>query len=277
RKSSFTLTFRRLCAARKRTGMEQPGETDDGEAIQNPEQLWEQQRDADGSHSSWYRKAVGYWDQQEASYNGVLGGFGYVSDLDVADSRQLLDKALKAHIAEAAKGTRKLVALDCGAGVGRVTKELLLPLFTEVDLLEPSKHLLDAAEKSLKNNRKLSSPPGHAAVNFYLAGLQEHTFAPQRYTVVWVQWCLLYLTDADVLLLFARCRQGLQPGGLIFVKENICKKGFIVDKEDSSLTRSNAYMMDLFDRAGMQLLYNVKQRNFPKELYEVRMYCLKPK
>lgn len=34
---------------------------------------------------------------------------------------------------------------DCGAGVGRVSKELLLHVFQEVDLLEPSKHLLEAA------------------------------------------------------------------------------------------------------------------------------------
>lgn len=39
-----------------------------------------------------YHKAVAYWDSQEASYNGVLGGYGYTSDLDVRDSRQLLLK-----------------------------------------------------------------------------------------------------------------------------------------------------------------------------------------
>jgi hypothetical protein len=37
-------------------------------------------------------QAVGYWDSQEASYDGVLGGFGHVSDVDVRDSRQLLEK-----------------------------------------------------------------------------------------------------------------------------------------------------------------------------------------
>jgi hypothetical protein len=36
---------------------------------------------------------------------------------------------------------------DCGAGVGRVAKELLLHVFHEVDLLEPSQHLLEAAGK----------------------------------------------------------------------------------------------------------------------------------
>lgn len=43
----------------------------------------------------------------------------------------------------------------------------------------------------------------------------------------------------DVQLLFSRARAGLKPDGLIFVKENVCKTGFVVDKEDSSLTRSN--------------------------------------
>ena len=30
------------------------------------------------------------------------------------------------------------VALDCGAGIGRITKRTLKPLFDEVDLVEPS-------------------------------------------------------------------------------------------------------------------------------------------
>jgi protein N-terminal methyltransferase len=56
------------------------------------EELWEQEKDADGSHNSWYSKAVDYWDKQEASYDGVLGGYGKVSSIDVRDSRALLLK-----------------------------------------------------------------------------------------------------------------------------------------------------------------------------------------
>lgn len=33
-----------------------------------------------------------YWDKQEASYNGVLGGYGFVSDVDLRDSQTLLLK-----------------------------------------------------------------------------------------------------------------------------------------------------------------------------------------
>lgn len=33
-----------------------------------------------------------YWDKQEASYNGVLGGYGFVSDVDLRDSQIVLHK-----------------------------------------------------------------------------------------------------------------------------------------------------------------------------------------
>ena len=59
------------------------------------------------------------------------------------------------------------------------------------------------------------------------------------------------------------------PAGCWQVKENVCKTGFIHDKDDSSLTRSNAYMLELLARAGMRVLYNIKQKNFPRELFEV--------
>ena len=34
----------------------------------------------------------------------------------------------------------------------------------------------------------------------------------------------------DAISFFVRCRTGLAPGGLIVIKENVCSKGFIVDK-----------------------------------------------
>jgi hypothetical protein len=35
---------------------------------------------------------------------------------------------------------------DCGAGVGRVSEQLLLRHFAQVDLVEPSQHLLGTAQ-----------------------------------------------------------------------------------------------------------------------------------
>jgi protein N-terminal methyltransferase len=94
---------------------------------------------------------------------------------------------MKQHLQAAAAGSRTLTAIDCGAGVGRVTNELLLDLFHEVDLLEPSKPLLDYSQKKLAGTQ---TPSGHRAVHFFLAGLQEHDWSqlPGRYDCIWIQW-----------------------------------------------------------------------------------------
>ena len=78
---------------------------------------------------------------------------------------------------------------DCGAGVGRVTNELLIHLFDEVDLLEPSMPLLQSAQKNLGHGSKKPKgqevPSGHRAVHFYHAGLEQHVFEPERYDCIW--------------------------------------------------------------------------------------------
>lgn len=42
-----------------------------------------------------------------------------------------------------------LLCVDCGAGIGRVSKQLLLPIFTKVDLVEQNKTFLDNAPEYL--------------------------------------------------------------------------------------------------------------------------------
>lgn len=102
---------------------------------ENPDELWTDAKKGDDV-PQWYTSAVSYWDQQEASDNGVLGGYGHLSTPDVRDSRAFLHKVFGATMQAAQQ--RPLVALDCGAGVGRVTEQLLLHHFQEVDLVEPS-------------------------------------------------------------------------------------------------------------------------------------------
>jgi hypothetical protein len=43
-------------------------------------------------------------------------------------------------------------------------------------------------------------------------------------------------------------------------------------QEDSSLTRSDAYFLDLIKRAGYTLLASALQRNFPKSLFKVAVF-----
>lgn len=57
--------------------------------------LWKAVKSSDGGDAKWYKVAVDYWDKQEASYDGVLGGYGFVSDIDLRDSEALLLKVQK--------------------------------------------------------------------------------------------------------------------------------------------------------------------------------------
>ena len=73
----------------------------------------------------------------------------------------------------------KLVAADCGAGVGRVSENLLLHTFDEVDLIEPSQHLLATAQQRLSSSGRKQNeepwPADHVARNFWQLGLQQWT------------------------------------------------------------------------------------------------------
>ena len=68
---------------------------------------------------------------------------------------------------------------DCGAGVGRVSENLLLRFFQEVDLVEPSAHLIEEARRKLTG----SSVPRAVgrAVGFFQMGLQDMHFPQPRW------------------------------------------------------------------------------------------------
>ena len=70
----------------------------------------------------------------------MLGGYGRLTPLDTRDSNLFLD-ALATMRPEFRFGR----AADCGAGIGRVAKALLLPRFEHVDLVEQSPRLLEAS------------------------------------------------------------------------------------------------------------------------------------
>ena len=49
--------------------------------------------------------------------------------------------------------------------------------------------------------------------------------------------------------------------------------GFVVDRDDRSLTRSHPYMLDLGRAAGLEGVADARQRGFPAGLFGVRMYA----
>jgi len=246
--------------------------------------MWRQHVDADGG-KRWYDDAISYWKGVDASLDGVLGGFGSVSDADTRESRNFLQDVLGRQLVRAREAGERTKAIDCGAGIGRVTEKLLIELFDEVDLLEPLPHFVEKAKEKLaeagswKGGREEGSmrSDGHRVNQFFQLGMQEFVPEEKCYDCIWIQWCLGHLDDQACVDFLQRCGKGLKPGGLVVLKENISSDGIIVDRDDSSVTRPHSCWLRLFKQSGLTLVKVENQKQFPRELFEVKMYALKPK
>ncbi|XP_072014616.1 N-terminal Xaa-Pro-Lys N-methyltransferase 1-B-like [Amphiura filiformis] len=214
---------------------------------------------------SFYQDAANYWETVPATVNGMLGGYGHISSKDIGGSIQFLKPFLTCEWDDRVLNER---ALDCGAGIGRVSKHLLLPLFQQVDMVEQNQKFVDAAPKYIGES---SSKMG----KYICSGL--HQFVPQAqwYDVIWIQWVLGHLSDDHLVNFFKRCKTGLKENGIICVKENISREGVILDEQDSSVTRSSKELKRIFEKAGLTVVKEDVQKNFPLEIYGVEMYALR--
>ena len=77
---------------------------------------------------------------------------------------------------------------------------------------------------------------------------------------------------------FFQKRDGLKPNGILVVKENMTSSGQVeMDKEDSSVTRPESELKRLFEESGYEILIELMQQKFPKDIYKVKMFALRPK
>ncbi|KAL8355843.1 hypothetical protein RB601_001238 [Gaeumannomyces tritici] len=204
-----------------------------------------------------------YWEAVSADLDGMLGGFPYISKVDLQGSKNFLAK-----LGIGSKEGLRTVesALDGGAGIGRITKGLLLDIAKNVDVVEPI----------AKFTATLGEVTGVRSISNI--GLEE--WEPQTgttYDLVWTQWCLGHLTDDEVILYLKRCKAALTPEtGLIVVKENLNSgEEDLFDKLDSSVTRRDSKFLALFEAAGLRVVRSEIQRGMPKGLCQVKSYALR--
>ncbi|XP_060803357.1 N-terminal Xaa-Pro-Lys N-methyltransferase 1-like [Amyelois transitella] len=216
------------------------------------------------SETSFYTRAAFYWANVPATIDGILGGFGHISDIDIDGSKAFLREIFRFK-----NPPGRQLALDCGAGIGRISKNLLIPLFDKVDLVEQDEKFVDAAKKFIgENNRHLGT--------VYNIGLQH--FKPQKmYDVIWCQWVLGHLNDYDLISFLERCNDALIRDGVIIIKENITTTNEVdYDEEDSSITRPYELMKQIIDEARLQILKTDIQLGFPDDIYPVYTFALAP-
>ncbi|KAH0614796.1 uncharacterized protein H6S33_000432 [Morchella sextelata] len=223
-------------------------------------------------------KSIEYWNSVEATPNGMLGGYEYVSRIDIQGSKNFLAKLRL----KTASSPEIWKVADCGAGIGRITKELLTTLNkgkVVVDIIEPVEKFTKEAIEG--NNLKEEREDGRVG-KIVNVGLQQWDPVKateemgEKYYIIWNQWCVGHLSDVQLVAYLARCKNAVLEGGVIVVKENITEtKDDMYDEIDSSITRTDHKFKNLFRQAGLRVVRTEIQKGFPTQLYQVRSYALR--
>ncbi|RVE65464.1 hypothetical protein OJAV_G00116880 [Oryzias javanicus] len=220
------------------------------------------------NETSFYSNAEDYWRDVPPTVDGMLGGYGSISSIDINGSKAFLNKFLGVRCPRGRGKTGCSCALDCGAGIGRITKRLLLPLFNTVDLVDVTQEFLDKAKHYLGKE-------GRRVENYFCCGLQDFEPVSGRYDIIWIQWVIGHLTDSHLVEFLRRCQKGLKPNGLIIIKDNVSYEGVVPDEVDSSVCRDLEIVRSLVGRAGLQIVHEEQQMNFPQEIYQVHTLALR--
>ena len=93
---------------------------------------------AEADYGISYEKAAEYWSDIPPTIDGMLGGFAKISGTDIDGSSKFLKGLFR--IDDAPGNDR---CLDCGAGIGRISKHLLQRHFSTVDLVEQNPKFLE--------------------------------------------------------------------------------------------------------------------------------------
>lgn len=228
--------------------------------------MQKQQHDANTCKGEFYNAAAKYWDRIPPTVDGMLGGFGFISQTDIKGSTLFLKSLF-----ELTNPPSRAYALDCGAGIGRITKNLLMKHFKRVDLVEQNPKFLEVAKISLENYSSRID-------QYYSIGLQDFCPVGNKYDVIWCQWVLGHLRDDDFIEFFKKCSLGLKNNGVLVVKENVTSSNNLeIDTEDSSVTRPMKCLQFLFDKADLICVKEQQQTKFPRGLFPVHMFALRPR
>jgi len=218
----------------------------------------------EGTGLSQYSEADKYWSSVDATIDGMLGGFAAISPADLQDSKKLLQMIYKL---DECPGKDR--GLDCGAGIGRITRNLLKRHLEAVDLVEQNKNFIEAAVKYVGDDHQ---------GEFFHCGLQDFVPKEGAYDVIWCQWVTGQLTDPHFVEFLKRCSKGLAKNGVIVWKENLTSSGEVEeDDEDKSVTRPEKLVKKLFEEAELNTEICLTQTKFPKDIYPVKMFVLRPK
>ncbi|XP_012695096.2 alpha N-terminal protein methyltransferase 1B isoform X1 [Clupea harengus] len=212
----------------------------------------------------FYHRAQKFYEDVTPSEEGMMGDFVELSEVDLEGSRQFLKK----FVGGPGKASTKR-ALDCGCGIGRVSKGVFFPIFETMEMADMTEEfLLHAHEEYLGDY-------ADRVESYYCYNLKDLILPPIRYDVVWIQWVACHLTDKDLMEFLKRCQTSLRPNGVIIIKDNMARQGCKLDPTDSSLQRHLDVMKFIIGKAGLKVLDVQKQEGFPEVMVPIWMIAMR--
>lgn len=209
----------------------------------------------------WYATNNDWWKHDEGGgYGGSTDEEAMIGDqggeADGIEGLAFLDRV----IMESSSQEKKIKfsrAIDAGAGVGRVTKLILLKRYDTVQLVEADAGWSRRSKIYLGRKRS-------ARCTFTCSRIEEllpDSHDSRSVNLIWLQWTLQYLTDADAVIALESLAVCLIPTtGILIVKENrpygaARADRFQMDTPVGSgrydITRSDNHHRWLFQNAGL--------------------------
>ncbi|VDN52172.1 unnamed protein product [Dracunculus medinensis] len=216
------------------------------------------------------RKMFLYWSNITSDIDGMMGGFSNLHHVDILFSKRFIQSLRKIKKFEFKKFLyHHERAIDCGCGVGRITKNLLLPIFNTVDMVDITEEFIEKSAKYIgRENKRVGKK--------YISGLQDFVFLNNYYDIIWIQWVTGYLTDQDLVKFMQQCKNGIKKGGCIVIKDNVSTNDKVFyDDEDASWTRPKDQIVDLCKQSGLKMIHDKKQQNFPDDMLPVYMIAFR--
>ncbi len=209
-----------------------------------------------------YEQIKKFWANSESSVSGVLYGYTETNIPDIKSSNELMKDLIQNKIINSNR------AIDCCAGVGRVTSNVLMNYFQEIDIMEQDEKYIQKCKSDFSSNPKVK--------NVYQSTLQDFKFK-KSYDVIWLQWCLENVLDKDLIKFLTDCRDSLTEKGVIIAKENAPEVQYVSKGVNKAIIRSDSKLQEAYEKAGLQIVKQFFNPDWPQRFTPLSVYVLKRK
>lgn len=219
----------------------------------------------------WYNVTKDHWSKTEPTFKGMLGGNNMINQIDISTSRNIIDNLINK------KFFKPSNALELGAGIGRVTENLLIEYFDDVTLVEQNKAFVDKAKEKLNYYTNKNNKLNITYLEDSMQSIVDNSnISNKLYSCIWIQWCIENIDDEDLLNILNKCKLLLKEKGIVYIKENVVEDNeeVKINNIDYSRVRNDKLFKEIFKKAGLKVFKHIRHPEWPSDLMPVSIYIL---